>query len=313
MIVPAQPGGGRPLPDISVIVVAICSVPQLRKCLEAIRHQNCSHSFEVIVAADPRIGVSETLRKELPDIVFIDVEGSGTPIELTTLALEVARGPRIALTEDSCIACQGWISSLVSCATSSAGAVGGAIEPACDVGPVMWAFCYVDFFRYMTPVQYGESPSLSVCNVMYSRDRLDEISDSWKNGFHETRVNDELKRKFGPLVLCPDAAVQVRRKVRLGGALYERYAFGRLFGATRIAGSSSRQRVFFSVAALALPFLLLGRMARKAFESRALTGRFLGALPSILAMAMAWSWGEWLGYLTATRPRTIETARELSP
>ena len=48
-------------------------------------------------------------------------------------------------------------------------------------------------------------------------------------------MHNLLEQKFGPLWLTPDAEVRVVRNVTFGDAVYERYAFGRLFGAARIA------------------------------------------------------------------------------
>ena len=39
-------------------------------------------------------------------------------------------------------------------------------------------------------------------------------------------------------------------------------------------------------------------------------GRLLHALPALPVMTIAWSWGEWLGYLTRRHPRTLTVAPE---
>jgi hypothetical protein len=174
----------------------------------------------------------------------------------------------------------------------------------------MWAFYYVDFFRYMSPASAGDSPTLSVCNVAYHGSHLEAIRDLWKNGFLETEVHNALRDKFGPLEICPDAIVRVRRNVSFGDAVYERYAFGRLFGSARVANVPSGRRAYFALFAPALPVLLMARMTAKAASSRAARGMFVKALPSLLTMVGAWSWGEWLGYVTRKRPARITTAPE---
>jgi hypothetical protein len=191
-------------------------------------------------------------------------------------------------------------------------AVGGAVEVAATVSSAMWAFAYVDFFRYMRPLKGGPSPSLSVCNVAYRADDLRAVSERWRNGFHETNVHDALVERSGPLLLNPDATVRVSRNVGLSDAVYERYAFGRLFGATRIVDSTSARRLILAVLSVGLPFLLLGRLAGKSFSDRRLLDRFMRALPFLVVLVLAWSWGEWLGYVTASLPRRLTTAPELS-
>lgn len=298
-------------PDVSVIVVAICSLPQLDRALQAIASQQTAGTFETIVAADPRLGSLASLEEKFRNVTFLSDDGCNTPIELTTMALERARGARIVLTEDSCVAAAGWLGELTRDLSERHAAIGGVVEPMPGITPQMWAFCFVDFFRYMNPAIEGPSPTLSVCNVAYSRSHLDEISELWQNGFHETEINGALQDKFGPLWLRPSAAVHVRRDVTFGDAVYERYAFGRLFGATRIAHSAASRRLFYALVSPALPFVLMRRMTTKAREDSALWRAYTRALPSILAMVAAWSWGEWLGYVTKRRPKRITTAPEI--
>ena len=189
--------------------------------------------------------------------------------------------------------------------------MGGVVEPGLAASPAMWAFYYVDFFRYMRPATAGVSPSLSVCNVAYHRSHLDDVKELWATGFHETEIHRALQQKFGPLYLWPDAEVRVRRNVRFGEAVYERYAFGRLFGATRVTHAGLSRRLYFLAFSPALPLLLLGRMTARAASNPEARAMFVKALPSLATLVLAWSWGEWLGYLTRRRPRRITTAPEI--
>ncbi len=296
---------------ISVIVVAICSLPRLRRTLEALRDQQAAPPFDIVVATDPELGSLDALRADFPQVQIVAREGCRTPIELTTLGLSVAGGQRILLTEDSCLPQPGWVRELAGTSWENRAAVGGVVEPGVSASPAMWAFYYVDFFRYMRPVAAGVSPSLSVCNVAYRRAHLDAIHKVWETGFHETEIHRVLQQNFGPLYLCPDAEVRVRRNVRFGAAVYERYAFGRLFGATRVAHAGLGRRLYYLAFSPALPVLLLGRMTARAARNPGARAMFAKALPSLATMIIAWSWGEWLGYLTQRRPRRITTAPEI--
>lgn len=300
----------KPDPKISVIVVAICSIPQLRRALAALESERDGTSFEVIVAADPRLEGLAQFGSEFPSVVFLSKDNCNTPNELTTLALGRARGERIVLTEDSCVASSGWLADLTGTSWEGRAAVGGAVEATPGISGAMWAFCYVDFFRYMRPLREGAAPTLSVCNVAYHRSHLDAVSDLWRDGFNETEVNGALQERFGPLWLRPQSEVRVRRDVTFRDAVYERYAFGRMFGVTRIAHSGIGRRLYYAATAPALPVLLMGRMTAKARQDSALLRQFVRAIPAILVMVAAWSWGEWLGYLTMKRPRRITTAPE---
>ncbi len=296
--------------DASVIVIAICSLSQLERAIRAIDGQTFRGTKEIIVAADPRLGDLSALQKTFSDCAFISRDDCRTPIELTVMALRMARGSRVVLTEDSCIASAGWLAAITQVTPEGHGAVGGVVEAMPGISNAMWAFCYVDFFKYMLPVAEGKATTLSVCNVAYRRSDLTEIADAWANGFVETEMHGLLEQRYGPLWLTPGAEVRVVRNVTPGDAVYERYAFGRLFGASRIAGSPMKRRLYYAIASPALPVLLMSRMLEKARTDSDLMKRFVAALPELLTMVFAWSWGEALGYITKRRPRRVTTAPE---
>lgn len=300
------------IPQVSVVVIAISSTEQLRRCLVSIEAQRGTANREVIVAADSRQTGLGLLKRDIPSVIFLSADDCTAPPSLTALALKRVRGRRVLLTEDSCVANADWIESLLSVEDREYGAVGGAIEVHPGISSSMWAFAYVDFFRYMPPVPEGETASLSVCNVAYRMIDLVAIEHVWKSGFNETEVNEALKQRFGGLWLCPKAVVTVQRNVTAGDAIYERYAFGRLFGATRIAQSGITRRVSYSFLSPALPFLLMGRMIAKAAREPAQLLRLTRSLPMTIGMVSAWSWGEWLGYVTKRPPGRITTAPEIA-
>ena len=87
-----------------------------------------------------------------------------------------------------------------------------------------------------------------------------------------------MRARVGELWLEPDAEVTMGRHVEFGHALYERYAFGRLFGCTRLL-FAPRKRLFYCLFAPALPLILIGRMARKALGSRVTSSARSGLSP----------------------------------
>lgn len=297
---------------LSVVLVAIGSLQHIARGLDALLAQRDAPKFETIVVADPHLGDLAPLRKKYPEAVILSREGCRTPIQLAAFGIGSANGERILLTEDSCIARADWVGRLASTEWRGRAAVGGVIEPTADISPAMWAFYFVDFFRYMKPAAEGPSPSLSVCNVAYHRSHLESVASVWEKGFHETEIHRSLQEKFGPLHLDPSAEVQVRRSVSFSDAVYERYAFGRLFAATRVASASPARRLYYLLFSPALPILLMGRMTARALGSRSALPLFIRALPSLLSMVFAWTWGEWLGYVTRRYPQRITTAPELS-
>jgi len=216
----------------------------------------------------------------------------------------------VLLTEDHCIPRHDWVRTMLAARAPDRAAVGGRIEIRPGASAVDWAFYYVDFFRYAAPVHDGPSPTLTVCNVLYDRAQLEAVRSLWSNSFEEPAVHNELSRRFGVLWLTSTSEVMMQRSVSFGEALRERYAFGRIFGHTRIAHVSPGRRWLYAAAAPALPVLLLGRMTLKAASSVRLFGNFMRAIVPVIALVLCWSWGELLGYVTGRPPRRLILAVE---
>lgn len=310
-----QAGGTRPGEDLlslTVAVVAICGPAHLERCLTALDAQVGAPRFEVLVIHDPALdGIADVCERHAARAV--GNAGQRTPLELASRAIKESAGDLILLTEDHCIPAPDWVARLRAAQHPGRAVVGGRVEVRPGVSAVDWAFYFVDFFRYSAPVVEGPSPSLTVCNASYKRAELEQVRDNWEVYFHETAVNARLHERFGDLWLTPDSLVQMHRHVTFAEALRERYAFGRLFGCTRLEFCGLGKRLFYCLFAPTLPLILMGRMTRKGLSSRTLRAGFLRSSPVLAALALAWSWGEWLGYLTRREPRSLIAAQELHP
>lgn len=298
-----------PSPSITVAVVTICGATPLARCLDALIAQEQAPPFKVIVVYDPRLADIPQLCEGYPHVRLLTEENRQTPPALAASAIRAATGDVVLLTEDHCEPHPDWVRRLCAALTPERAAVGGVVETDAAT-PVNWAFYYADFYRYVKPLPAGPSSTLTVCNVAYRRACLEAISPVWATLFHETIVNDALRLRFGPLWLIPDAKVWMRRHVRLVGAVRERYTLGRLFGCTRFAFSGPGCRLAYRVFGPLLPLLLLGRMAVKVLLCRRILRPFLRGLPALIVLTLAWSWGEWLGYLTRRPPRALVIAPE---
>jgi hypothetical protein len=295
-------------PSVTVAVVGICGAAHLVRCLDALAVQEGAPPFDVIVAYDWRLEDVAPLRSRYPQVRLVARESEQTPVELAARALREARGEFVLLTEDHCIPRPDWVRRLCAALLPGRAAVGGLIETDGVPSTADWAFWFTDFFRYTKPIVAGPSAALSVCNVAYRRSQIAQVAAAWGDQFLETAAHEALRRRFGPLWMVPEAEVRTKRSVRLADAIQERYGFGRLFAYTRIQFTGPARRMFYAALAPALPLLLMVRMARKALHSRACTLRYCRALPELTLLVLAWSWGEWLGYLTRRGPRSLAAA-----
>ena len=297
--------------SVTVAVVSICGAAHLRRCLVALDAQREAPAFDILVVYDPHLGDVGHMASERPDIRFVVNDGQRTPLELASRAVGEATGSLVILTEDHCVPAAAWVRAMVEAQAEDRAVVGGSVEPLPGATALDWAFYLVDYYRYMPPVEPGPSPTLTVCNASYRADRLDAVADVWRKIFHETAINEALAARFGRLWLCPEARVGMRRHVRFRDALCERYAFGRLFGCTRLKFMPAWRRAYYALLAPALPAILLARMWRASARDPVNRGRFARSVFYVAALVLAWSWGEWLGYVTKRRPGSELVAPEL--
>ncbi len=295
--------------SVTVAVVAIGSDRHVARCLAALAAQERAPPFDVVVVCDAAIADMAQLEKRFPHVRFV-VE-AGPPLELAARAVGAALGDLVLLTEDHCVPRPDWVRTMTEAKVEGRAVVGGRVETGEGASATDWAFYFVDFFRYAAPVAEGHSPSVSVCNACYARADLAAIEEIWKSIFHETAVHEALRLHFGALWLEPRSEVTMSRHVGLRDALRERYSFGRMFACTRMASVGFARRLSFALLSPLLPKILLGRMARKALRSPRLFRSFLRSLIPLTLLVLAWSWGEWLGYVTGRRPRSLAVAPEL--
>jgi len=299
-------------PRVSVLVCAIAGADHLARCLDLVLAQEGPAPHEILAVADPNLPGVAALAPRFPSVRIIRNEGQSTPIEIASRALREATGDLIVLTEDHCRPARDWLRRLVGAHAPGRAVVGGAVETDHAGSAVTWAFYLVDYYRYMRPCTAGPAPALTVCNVSYRREQLEAVRELWRETFHETAVNAALAERFGVLWIVPEAEVHTRRAVTFADAVYERYAFGRMFACNRNRfGGSPARRVVYACLAPLLPPLIMWRMARRAFRSPAAGVMYLRSLVPLLAMVGAWTWGEWLGYVTDGPPAHVNAAPEL--
>jgi hypothetical protein len=177
--------------------------------------------------------------------------------------------------------------------TTGAWGVGGAIAAGAGLGAVDRAVYLQRFLAYGPGATLPARPSGE--NALYRRDRLEEVGRDWSEGFWEAEVQRALDDRGASWAAEPGAVVDHVGTARLGSMARQRIAHARRFGAVRAAGLGRAERWARGLAAPLVPGLLLARAGRGLARRQMRLGPWLGAVPSFLAIAGAWSVGEALG------------------
>ena len=207
----------------------------------------------------------------------------------------------VALMEDHARPDEKWCANIVAAHRENYAAIGGAIENGID-RPLNWAVYFCDFGKYQNPLPAGESPFSSDANTSYKRTALESVRPAWEESFREVVVNGRLIDAGEKVALHPDIVVyQHRSDLKTGAAMSERYIWGRSYAATRNALLSFPKRLVYAALSCLLPAILILRLGRTAQQRGRHFGKFLRALPLILALQISWSLGEGIGYLAGVR------------
>ncbi len=300
-------------PALSVVVTVVSDTSEqsdtshLEGCLESLRRQVNAPLMEVLVTCDARLPGIKEIEQRFPEVRFIAVEKLQTARsgpsrehhdELRGIGIRKARAPLIALIEDVGRPDRNWVAALVKEHTQSYAAVGGAMENGIN-RPLNWALYFGDFGRYQNPVPRGPSPYVSDANVCYKRAALERVADAWPDSYNEARVHGALASRGEGLALSPDVIVyQHRLNLRLMPALVERYVWGRSYAAVRVQGMPAARRVVLAVLCPVLPFVLFFRQLGNVVRTKRNEAAFLKSSPLTALLDTAWSWGEFVGYVT---------------
>lgn len=294
-------------PALSVVVVSLCGAEYLKRCLTSLSRQEGVSGVEIIVVYDESLPGAGDISREFR-VREHCVPGMQTPEELASAGVKLSRGEVVALTEDHCIPDENWCQNILLSHAGPSAAVGGAVE-CLSHNIVTWAFAFSDYYRYLPPVPEGPAKFLTVCNVSYKRGALEKIAGIWKQDFHEVSVHQALRLNGETLWLTPGLYVSQKRKLTFLQAVRERYSFGRLFGSRRATEITPGRRFLYTIAAPAIPLLLLGRMKLIVFSRKRRRLMFYRALPALAVMTVVWSAGEFVGNLVGRLPRSVYIAR----
>lgn len=297
-------------PDLSVVIICFTSAAHLRRALQALGAQTGGVRLEILVPHDDTLGGVEALARDHPAARFLRVGVTVTPAALRTQGARAATAPVVGFLEDHCMPAPDWAARVLSAHRQPHAGIGGSIEKGFKPGrsddtALNWAIYFTDYSRYMLPMAEGPAHGLSDCNVSYKRPALDRIGEVWAAEFHENLVNGRLAGAGETLWFDPAMTVYEQRDLTLAGAIRDRFSFGRLFGSSRVREAPIARRLVFSASALAMPPLLVARVAHNLVSRRRHLGQLVRCLPQLVVVASTWMAGESLGYLTGTAGKSL--------
>lgn len=297
---------------MSVVVTVVDGGPALRGLLQSLTSQTVADRLEVIVPFDATIhGVSE-LAQDFPTVTFVplgtlalhhDAASGAGRHELFDLrraaGLAVAKASFIGMMEDRAHPEPDWAATMLRLHHELPHAVIGGPIATRATDTLNWAFHACDFTRYSPPITPGPRAFVSDVNLCYKRRALELTRPLWERIYNEATVHWDLVARGETLYLSAAPVVwHCSRYQGIGALVAERFAWGRLFGATRARHEPPARRLLQTLTAPLVVPLLWARLARVHASNRDRQMRFLRATPTILTLQAAWVAGETWGLVT---------------
>ncbi len=231
-----------------------------------------------------------------PAAVFVSVDGPPSVPRARGIGLARSRGERVALTEDHCLACEGWLAGLLA-APGSAAVVGGPVDTTHRRRGVDLGAWFAEY-GLVAPGAGTDPMLITAANALYASEVVDEVARWMSEGAWENVVHDRLRARGDQVIRIETAVVAQDLTYGVRPFVRDRFEHGRSYARARLR-EEGVSRVWRTLLALVLPAVLLLRVARRG--GRGAPGEFLRALPWTMLFLSAWSVGEWVGYVTAGR------------
>lgn len=281
---------------LSIVIAAWNGAAMLRECLSSLENQIEFANAEIIVVSNFKNGIDK-LRTEFSFANYIILPPDATVPKLRARGITESNGAIIALSEDICTFDGGWCREIVKAHDSKYSIIGGAIENSENQNALDWAVYFYDYGKYMLPDESRIIDTLSGMNVSYKKEIIEQIRGNFADGFYETFINEELKRRGYELFLTSSAIVVHRKNYDFKKVAKQFYHQARSFAARRVLSFPTSKRFLFAAFSPLLPVLLPVRVILRTTGKGQYFAELAISLPSLIVLMSVWAFGEFCGYL----------------
>jgi glycosyltransferase involved in cell wall biosynthesis len=284
--------------SLSVVVASQDCAATIGECLASLRRQRGDGPIEIIVVDNSSDGSARIVERQSPGAELIKVSHPSLVPELWARGASRAAGDVVAFTTGHCIPQADWMSEILRHHASGDAGIGGAIENRRPSSISQWATYFARFTPFMLPFPQRPADQIPGDNASYKRFVLEACADLIKDGFWETDVNIRLRAGGHSLLLAPRIVVYHAHHGNVWAFCRQRMKHGRVFGASRISRVRPLSRLLYLMLVPLVPAVILAKIIRRVRQNDSKGRELLLSFPLLLLFVLAWSWGEFLGYLS---------------
>lgn len=273
---------------------------RILETLEALRRQQGTHTYEVVIGDRRNDEISRKIEENHPDAKLIHCPPEAALPELRTAALDRSSGRYIIVTEDHCVPSDDWLDSIARAfriAPPGTVAVGGCVENGVHDTALDWATFFCEYSPFLAPVTEGVSTVLPGMNVAYDRSIFQEFDRSQlTSGFWEMTVHPELLNAGKTLFSTSSIRLFHCKKFSFSLFARQRFLYSRYYAGQRFGRGKLTQKLIAFAATPILPVVLFYRIFNQIRAKNRLRSELISALPMLAIFLIIWAWGEMVGY-----------------
>lgn len=215
-------------PDVSVIIPSFKSDPHVRQCLDALKAQVTTCSYEVILVDSAQDATQHIVAEEYPDVRLFHFEERCSVGKARNIGVEKANADIVLFLDTDCVPIPTWIDQMYSALQNhQVMGVGGAVEngtPSNIMGSVGF---YLEFFRFLS---YKGPPRFASFFMGGNSGFRKTVCES--HPFSDVSIGDDflftwnLVHNGKPLLFLPSAVVRHMNRTGFRKVLDYQYQLG---------------------------------------------------------------------------------------
>jgi Glycosyl transferase family 2 len=301
----------------SVVISARSGPEPVLSALRSLSRLPQFDQLEVVVANCCGAATERKIKSGFPGITVLTLPVRTSIGESRHVAIQRTSGDIVAVLHERYQVPPDWLDLMWRVHTAEmAEVVSGCVGPSSGMTPAQWAMFLSEYTCAAPPLPSGPLDRDAACmipggNVSYKRTAFQKASMAgrlWELDFHAALFDHNAHFYRGAQIIAEFAHPYTVREY-----IAERVEVSRAFASRRAAGRSVVWRLAIAGSRVALPALVMARVAGAVCRKRLYTGRFIVALPWIAAFSVLQAWGEIAGYLSAASCRDQSVSHQSAP
>ena len=299
---PANPGGPRATPELSIVLVVGALRSRAEECIRSVLEEEASRRVELLVIDLARDRAPALAGERHPSVRIIALPPDTSYAAARAEGVRRSAAPVVAFIEEHCRVRPGWIEAVLAAHRGSWAGVGGEVHNGNPRASMSEAIALMNYAQWLPPARRDEDAvHLPGHNSSFKRDRLVAFGP----GLDLLLVSDinlhrRLRAQGGRLLLDPAVAFEHVNETGFGSLARGYYLWHRLYGwsRARVFRWPAWRRLLYVALAPAIPFYFLARQYREVRRHRPdLVGAFVKGIPLVWAAQTVSAFGQAIGLL----------------